>query len=450
MNKAYLGIDVSKGYADFTFIDHKQQILENDFQLNDTQKDHKKLVRILKSIKEKYQLTEIFAAVESTGGYENNWYNFFKELELDDLAINIARINPYAIKHDSQAQMKRTITDKVSARQIAEYLVRYPEKVNYHGQTYNIFNSLRSQYNYICTLVQQKTQLFNQLEKHLYSVFPELLSYCHDGFPNWIIYLLCEFPTANQVNDASIDQLSQIPYISQNKAQIIKQKAAKSVAKIDDQVMQMIIKNMASDILSRIDIINTLKKSLEKEAHKDHEIQLLCSFMGIGAYSAVGILIEIEDINRFPSSKKMCSYFGLHPIYKKSGDGTVYIGMSKKGSSEIRGILYMVAKSAIVYNPHIKNIYNKHIDRGYNSRQTMGIIMHKILRIIYGMLKNDTPYDPEYDRKFQEQTIKYQKSASKQKCHQNRYTDNDLEAPISKREAKKRKEHQIASNSGLE
>jgi hypothetical protein len=195
----------------------------------------------------------------------------------------------------------------------------------------------------------------------------------------------------------------------------------------------------------RAESIGKLKKQLEKQAGKDKLVRLLCSFKGIGAYSAVGILIEIEDINRFPSSKKIASYFGLHPIYKKSGDGTNCVGMSKKGSAEIRGILYMVARSAIVYNPHIKQLYERHKSRGLKTSQVIGILMHKILRIIYGMLKNNTPYDPGYDLACQEKSISHKKQNYDKK--RLRYSDWDEDAPISKRQAKKRKEQNTAPNS---
>jgi transposase len=442
MKTTYLGIDVSKGYADFTMIDEQKNVLEENFQLDDTQEGHRKLLEILYSLREKHQIDQIKAALESTGGYENNWLTLLKQV--DDLNIKMAHLNPYGIKHDIQAKMQRTLTDSVSAKHIAEYVLRYPDKINYEEAAYNVFDSLKSQYNYISTLIKQKTQLLNQLEKHLYSVFPELLPYCQDGMPNWVMYLLCEFPTANSVREASKEQIQRIKYISERKARMIKNKAEKSVSKINDVVIHDLVKHIASDIIWRTQFIATLKKQLEKQAGTEALVQLLCSFRGIGAYSAVGILIEIEDINRFPSSKKICSYFGLHPIYKKSGDGTIYIGMSKKGAGEIRGILYMVVRSAIVYNPHIKRLYERYLSRGLNKTQVIGILMHKILRIIYGMLKNNTPYDPNYDLACQEKSMSCKKQNYEKRRF--RYSNWEEDAPISKRQAKKRKEQNIAPN----
>jgi len=38
MNNYYLGVDVSKGYADFVMLDDKKQPIEENFQLDDTGK----------------------------------------------------------------------------------------------------------------------------------------------------------------------------------------------------------------------------------------------------------------------------------------------------------------------------------------------------------------------------------------------------------------------------
>lgn len=36
----YLGIDVSKGYADFTILNQKKEVVEDNFQLDDTFEGH--------------------------------------------------------------------------------------------------------------------------------------------------------------------------------------------------------------------------------------------------------------------------------------------------------------------------------------------------------------------------------------------------------------------------
>ena len=71
--------------------------------------------------------------------------------------------------------------------------------------------------------------------------------------------------------------------------------------------------------------------------------------------------------------------------------------MSKKGRKEPRWILFNVARSAIGCNDMIRELYNSYVEKGKSKMSALGIIMHKILRIIYGMLKNNTKYDPQID-----------------------------------------------------
>jgi hypothetical protein len=75
----------------------------------------------------------------------------------------------------------------------------------------------------------------------------------------------------------------------------------------------------------------------------------------------------------------------------------------------------------------------------------IGIIMHKILRIIYGMLKNNQKYDPQVDQANREKSIKKKnENGNGTKPDKNRrYQERDQNAPISRRQQKKRKQLQL-------
>jgi transposase len=105
------------------------------------------------------------------------------------------------------------------------------------------------------------------------------------------------------------------------------------------------------------------------------------------------MMIEIENIERFPLSKKISAFFGLHPVFKESGDKGSGYRMSKKGRKVPRGILYMVTLSAIQRNPIIKEIYEERTSKGMVKMAAIGLCMHKLLRIMYGMLKNNTKFE---------------------------------------------------------
>ena len=214
MQSYYLGIDVSKGYADFTLLDEKKQIVESNFQLDDTFDGHCSLYDFLNQFLKVHPQATVYASVESTGGYENNWFYCIHKLQ-QNLNVKIARLNPKGVNHSSRAALQRVVTDSISARNIAEYMITHPEKINYEAEDY--FVSTKRKWQFVKTLVKQKTRLLNQLEKLLYIANPAVLTYCKDGVSQWVLKLLQVYPTANRLARAKVKSVAQIP-ISINNA----------------------------------------------------------------------------------------------------------------------------------------------------------------------------------------------------------------------------------------
>ena len=430
----YLGIDVSKGYADFVILDAQKQPVEENFQLDDTFEGHALLYEKLSQFFKDHPQSIIYAAVESTGGYENNWFNSLRKFQAT-LNIRIARLNPLGVSANSKAGLKRNLTDKISAQNIAEYLIAHPEKVSYQQQ--DPFLSLRKQWNFVKMLTKQSTQLLNQLQFLLYTAFPEILVYCKWGIPEWVLNLLKRYPTAPNLAKAKAKTIAQIPYISRERAKELIASAQKSVASATDTVTQELIVSMVKQILQLKKVIQLQTKVMEK-ACCFPEVELLKTFPGISNYSALGLMLEIQTLERFPSVKKLASFFGLHPVYKISGDGVGAFRMSKQGRKEPRCILFMVTITAIAHNPYLRSIYNRYLQRGMEKMVAIGICMHKILRIIYGMLKHNQPFDPEIDRKNVEKSFTVKPRVQRDKSR--RLQDYDPRAPISRRQTKKREE----------
>ena len=78
-------------------------------------------------------------------------------------------------------------------------------------------------------------------------------------------------------------------------------------------------------IKSLNDEVNTVSKRILLLAKEDEIAKLLMTIPGIGYYSALLIISEIGDINRFPDSYHLCSYAGLVPSTHTSG-GITYHG----------------------------------------------------------------------------------------------------------------------------
>lgn len=446
MKSFYLGIDVSKGYADFVIIDQLKKTVVKNFQLDDTFEGHSQLYEIVSKFLADHPQTTLYAAVESTGGYENNWFN---ELTKFQALLNIqsARLNPLAVVHNSKADLKRNGTDKISARSVAEYLVAHPEKVRY--QQHDPLAGLRKQWGFIRMLTKQCTQVINQLHSLLYTAQPQLLSFCRDGIPAWVLKLLLQYPTAAELKKARAKSVAKIPHVSMQRAQQLIAGAKRSVASATDPVTAQLVSATAAQVLQLKKTIATQTDVMAAQCDLP-EVQLLKSFPGIGDTSAIGLMIELQSVARFKNAKKLASFWGLHPIYKISGDGSGAFKMSKQGRVQPRRILFTVALSAIEHNPVIKSLYQYHLEQGRKKMDAIGICMHKILRIVFGMLKNNTAFDPKIDRANRLRMIST-KPIDPKKDKDRRFQGFDPKAPISRRQNKKRMERepsQSVNNTG--
>lgn len=105
--------------------------------------------------------------------------------------------------------------------------------------------------------------------------------------------------------------------------------------------------------------IDAASEEVDREAKATPQAQLLCTLPGVGHYTALLLLAEIGDVNRFPSPKHLVSYAGLAPTVHASG-GHVRTGhISKQGSSWLRWILMEAALHAIRKPGQFQDLYQR-------------------------------------------------------------------------------------------
>lgn len=68
--------------------------------------------------------------------------------------------------------------------------------------------------------------------------------------------------------------------------------------------------------------------------------------------------------------------------------------LCKIGNPRLRKALYFPALVAIRLCPEIQAFRNRLLNAGKTKMQVVGAVMHKLIRIIYGVLKSSQPFDP--------------------------------------------------------
>ena len=124
--------------------------------------------------------------------------------------------------------------------------------------------------------------------------------------------------------------------------------------------------------------------------------QLLTSIPGIGAKTAAILLGELPDIQLFKSSKQITAFAGLTPKQLQSGQMHRYGGIYKLGSRRLRTVLYFPALTGKVHNPILRDMAQRLASRGITGMPVIAALMRKLLQLVYGILKSERPFDPDY------------------------------------------------------
>lgn len=118
---------------------------------------------------------------------------------------------------------------------------------------------------------------------------------------------------------------------------------------------------------------------------------------GIDQIGAALLLVEIGvDMERFGSKENLASWAGMCPGNNESA-GKRKSGKTRKGNCAVRRILCEAANAASKTNSQFKGKYQGLVIRRGHKRAIIAV-GHKILRVVYSLLKNGRAYiDPEID-----------------------------------------------------
>jgi transposase len=140
------------------------------------------------------------------------------------------------------------------------------------------------------------------------------------------------------------------------------------------------------------DEIRLLNRQLRGLAENDEDVKLLMTVPGIGYYSALLVMSEIGDVNRFPFGERLCSYAGLVPSTHASGNTVRHGGITKEGSRWLRWVMVEAAQTHVhKYDTAITKAYHRIAERR-GRRIAVVAAAHKLLMCCWAVLKYRQPY----------------------------------------------------------
>jgi len=336
MEKLYhIGIDLHKKNMQVAVLNNEGEVL-----------DMRKLSNNDKEVLQEYFSgfpKETPVAVESTTGWE--WLSDL--LEEEELEVKLA--NPHKVKLIAEATIK---TDKIDAETLAQL-----ERTNFLPLSYLAPKEIRERRELLrhrIVLVRLRTSL----KSRIHSILSKK-GIIAEGITDLFGKRGREFLKEIKIADVYREEIDTYLYL---------------IDKLDRH-------------------IEIKEGQIRKIVRGEELAKILMTICGISYFSALLILLEIGDINRFSSAKKLCSYTGLAPTTSQSDD-TVYHGHLKKDSNKyIKWALLEAVEHIIKKDPGLRYKYEK-ILRTKGKNKARVAIAQKLCISIYYMLKNKQPYKP--------------------------------------------------------
>ena len=289
-NTVYVGMDVHK--ESFSLCAYTIEAEKGSYSRK-TPSDYKEVLKYLEFLRTVYGTDTHFVC-----GYEAGCLGYSLYHQLTDHNVNCVIMAPTTMLE--QRSRKRVKTDKRDAELIGRCLAQHnyspvhvPTATDEETKEY-----LRMRADHKLALKKVKQQILAFCLRH---------NYRYDGNSHWTI--------------AHLKWL-----ISLNPESLYKEI-------LDEYLLTY---NTLSDKLERLDA------RIEELANKDEyreSVKKLCCFIGVKTHTALSVIVEVGDFNRFATAEKFASYIGLVPGENSSGDDQTRLCITKAGNRQVRMLL---------------------------------------------------------------------------------------------------------------
>lgn len=120
-------------------------------------------------------------------------------------------------------------------------------------------------------------------------------------------------------------------------------------------------------------------------------VRLLTTVPAIGVLTAMTFLTEIGEIARFKNIDHLCSYCGLTPDCRSSGQTERIIGITRRGNAMLKTILIECSWMAIRKDPALLLYYKQLLPR-MNGNKAIVKVARKLLNRIAYVMRTHQPY----------------------------------------------------------
>lgn len=409
MKKLFIGIDIGRQINVMTFVDESGKEVRKKLKLKNSYNSiikFKEEIDILVFDMNLQSYDEILIGIESTGHY---WINL--KYLLDKIGIKVVMVQGSSVKsmRDLIAKQKGK-NDPIDSKSIAFCI-----KDGYYSEITNKSKDINSIKN-MCRLRSEFVKYFTAIKNKIHAWLDVNNQFFLNVFNFKLqatgIKILEKYPLPEEIVNMTTEEF--VKEVIKDNAKISRRKIILYKEEVETwkeyivkttNVSKYEIKEYIKNYIEIEKSIEELDKEIEKVTNEiyGNSYKSLCEIKGMSNVTLSMLLAEFGNFKLFKNARVVQSFAGLGISGKSSGNKVGENNISRKGNRRIRQALYIITRQLIIHNQEIKKLYCYYlsIERvNENKKIEMWIAtMCKILRCIYGVIKNNDKFD--YDILFE-------------------------------------------------
>jgi transposase len=247
-------------------------------------------------------------------------------------------------------------------------------------------------------LITDQSRTITRLREALLSLFPAL-ERALDLNSKGPLTLLTHYQTPAQLRRAGHKRVA--TYLRNRSVKGSNKVAHKALAAAQDQSVSLpaqelasrIVAELAKDVLSLKERIESIDEELEKRFFARPEARILISLPGMGAILGAEFLVAVGDIRTFESADRLAAYAGLVPAARDSGKRVGYHRRMRGGNKTLKRVFYQSAFSSLRGCAESRAFYDRKRAEGKRHTQALIALARRRVNVVWAMLRDETTFE---------------------------------------------------------
>jgi transposase len=356
-----------------------------------------KLTTWMKELQQVQDKAEVIFGVEPTGHY---WFPLAAFLL--DQGIKVVLVNPHHVNKSKELEdNSQTKSDYKDAKVIAD-LIR-----NGNYSEANLPTAAFADLRVLMNLREKVVESLNQVKARVHNwcdrFFPEYPRVFKDWSGKASLMTLHQFPTPQEIT--SIGARGVLDHWKTEIKQGVGIKRAEQLYKAATSSIGLTEGTVAAriELATLLEQFELYTKQVETIMEKVMNIldeipgtaQML-SIPGVGVTTIAGFLAEVGDLSNYDHGQQIIRLAGLNLKENSSGKRKGKTGISKRGRSRLRGLLFRCIMPMVAKNAEFKALHKYYTTRSQNplkKKQSLIALCGKLIRVLFTLGTKQKEYD---------------------------------------------------------